>query len=124
MLPTDRDQSMILFHITTRAAWERARELGSYQPQTFAAEGFIHLSEERQWLATANRFYSGQHGLVLLALQEDRLAAEVRREPADGDLFPHLYGALNLDAVTAVYDLPLSEAGTVLALPNFRPEIT
>jgi uncharacterized protein (DUF952 family) len=112
---------MTLFHITTRIAWERARELGSYRPQTFAADGFIHLSEERQWLATANRFYRGQRDLVLLALHEDRLAAEVRREPADGDLFPHLYGALNLDAVAAVYDLPLDEAGSVLAPRELAP---
>jgi len=112
---------MPLFHLTTRPAWELARERGSYLPPTYAADGFIHLSEARQWLATANRFYRGQSALALLVLDEARLAAEVRREAADGDLFPHLYGELNLDAVVAVYDLELDQSGEVLAPPELAP---
>jgi uncharacterized protein (DUF952 family) len=112
---------MSLFHITTREAWQRAREIGSYRPAAFAADGFIHLSEARQWLTTANRFYRGQPDLVLLALDETKLRAEVRREPADADVFPHLYGDLNLDAVSAVYDLRLGASGEVLPPAELTP---
>jgi uncharacterized protein (DUF952 family) len=105
-----------LFHIATRESWNRASELGSYRPDAFAADGFIHLSEERQWLATANCFYRGRADLVLLELDESKLRAEVRREPADADLFPHLYGELNLDAVIAVHALQLDGTGAVLPL--------
>ncbi|HKU43724.1 MAG TPA: DUF952 domain-containing protein [Polyangiales bacterium] len=105
----------MLFHITTRKAWNVALDAGAYVPSLFAADGFIHLSEERQWFRTARRLYRGQRDLVLLVIDEKRLEAGVRREAADGELFPHLYGPLNLDAVISVYDLPLDANGDVLA---------
>jgi uncharacterized protein (DUF952 family) len=105
----------MLFHITTHSAWKLALDAGHYVPAAFATDGFIHLSDERQWFRTARRFYHGQRDLVLLVIDEKRLEAEVRREPADGELFPHLYGRLNLDAVVSVYDLPLDAKGDVLA---------
>ena len=102
-----------LFHITTRVAWAHALATGSYRAPSLASEGFIHFSTDRQWLATANRFFRGQAGLVLLSVREDRLRSRVVREPADGELFPHLYGELNLDAVTGVFELPLAADGTI-----------
>lgn len=105
----------MLFHITTRSDWNSALDAGHYVPAGFAADGFIHLSEERQWFRTAERFYRGHPNLVLLVIDERRLAAAVRRELSDGELFPHLYGQLNLDAVISVYDLPLDAKGNVLA---------
>jgi uncharacterized protein (DUF952 family) len=104
---------MGFFHITTREDWAAAADAGVYRPDSLAAEGFIHLSNERQWLATANRFYRGRSGLVLLCIDPGRLHARVVLEPADGDLFPHLYGALNLDAVVDVFDLPVQGDGTI-----------
>jgi uncharacterized protein (DUF952 family) len=110
-----------LFHITTRAAWTEAIELGSYRPGSLASEGFIHLSGEAQWLKTANRFFRGQQGLVLLCIRQDQLSARLAFEPADGDLFPHLYGALNIDAVFEVHDLAASEDGAIgIARPTDR----
>ena len=104
---------MALFHITTREQWERARQDGEYRTPSLATDGFIHLSRERQWLGVANRFYRGATGLVLLSIREDRLRSEVRDEPADGDLFPHLYGPLEIDAVVAVVDLPVDADGSI-----------
>jgi len=49
----------------------------------------------------------------LLSIREDRLKAEVRLEPADGDHFPHLYGALNLDAVVEGFQLPVGDDGDI-----------
>jgi glutathione S-transferase len=109
-----------LFHITTRDDWERARERGEYRAPSLAAEGFIHLSRARQWHAVANRFYRGRAGLVLLAIRADRLRHEVRDEPADGDRFPHLYGPLEVDAVVAVFDLPVAADGAIEIPPALR----
>ncbi len=96
---------MKLFHITSRDAWQAAKAEGVYRAPSLSTQGFIHLSEDRQWPLTLRRFYSGQQGLVLLVLESSLLRAEVRSEPADGDHFPHLYGELNLDAVTEVREL-------------------
>jgi uncharacterized protein (DUF952 family) len=95
----------MLFHITTRAAWDRACREGTYAPPSLEAEGFIHLSLERQWRGALARFFQGQQGLVLLTIDPARLAAPIRYESADGDDFPHLYGALPVQAVIQVVSL-------------------
>lgn len=107
-----------LFHITTHELWAAAERAGAYHPPSLDTEQFIHLSDEQQWLATANRFYRGRRDLVLLAIREDRLAAQVRWEPADGQHFPHLYGPLELAAVVGVLALSVAADGTIEAPPG------
>lgn len=104
---------MGLFHITTRAAWEEAQARGEYRAPSLDTEGFIHLSGDRQWLEVANRLYRGVPDLVLLTIRADRLRAELRHEPADGRVYPHLYGPLNLDAVVDAHDLPVAADGSI-----------
>jgi uncharacterized protein (DUF952 family) len=99
----------LIFHITPRQQWEAATD--SYQGDTLETDGFIHCSELRQVVTVANRFYTGQSGLVLLCIEVDRLKSELRYEAADGDEFPHLYGALNLDAIVRVVDFEPSPTG-------------
>jgi len=105
---------MALFHVLSRTAWTQAVAAGSYRPASLEQDGFIHFSDDKQWLATANRFFRGQAGLVLLCVRTDRLRARLAYEPADGELFPHLYGELNLDAVVDVFELPLAADGSIV----------
>ncbi len=112
---------MGLFHITSLTAWQAAQDAGEYRAPSLATEGFIHLSTDRQWLRTANRFFRGQHALVLLSIRRDALAAPLRFEPADGDEFPHLYGVLNLDAVVEVCALPVAADGEIGIPPELAP---
>jgi uncharacterized protein (DUF952 family) len=95
----------VLFHITTADAWSAARAIGVYVAPSLATEGFIHLSTEAQWPRTHERFFRDQTGLVLLAIDETLLGTDVRYEPADGELFPHLYGPLATRAVCDVSSL-------------------
>jgi uncharacterized protein (DUF952 family) len=100
--------SSIIYHIATRADWERARADGEYTrssvDKTLAEEGFIHASQASQVTRTANKFYRDVPGdLVLLVIDPGLLRAEVRYEDVPGaELpFPHIYGPLNVDAVIA-----------------------
>lgn len=102
---------MEILHITTQAEWQAALEAGSYAPASLEAEGFIHCSRPEQVARVANVFYAGQPDLLLLHIDPERLAAELRWEAADGDEFPHIYGRLNLEAVTGVEDFLPDEAG-------------
>jgi copper homeostasis protein len=96
-----------IFHITTRDHWERAQSEGVYRADSLATEGFIHASNPGQVAGSANRFFRGRSGLVLLRIDPDRVAPPIRREPSpDSDEpFPHIYGPLNLDAVVEVVPL-------------------
>ncbi len=107
----------LLLHITSRPDWELAERDGIYRAASLDTEGFIHCSTPAQVVGTANRFYRGQTGLVLLVIDAEKLQAEVRYEAADGQMFPHLYGPLNVDAVTRVLPLEPGTDGT-FALPE------
>ncbi|HEU0035069.1 MAG TPA: DUF952 domain-containing protein [Kofleriaceae bacterium] len=99
-----------LFHLLSQQAWAIARELGRYIPASLATEGFIHLSTADQWPRTLARFYRDTPDLVLLQLDPARLA-DVRYEPADGELFPHLYAPLDVTAVVGVFEIPRGADG-------------
>lgn len=90
-----------IYHITTAAQWAEAQQAGSYAGDTLATEGFIHCSLPAQVQQVANAFFRGRQGLVLLRIDEARVAAEVRHEasPDHALPFPHIYGPLNADAV-------------------------
>jgi uncharacterized protein (DUF952 family) len=64
-------------------------------------DGFIHCATAAQHAAVANARFTGRTDLVLLLIDADRLASEVRFEHADtgGWPFPHVYGPVNRDAV-------------------------
>ena len=92
---------------------------GSYAPSSLRDEGFIHCSTIAQVIDTANRFYRGQDDLILLFIDESRLKAELKYEAptkdrgeSSGELFPHLYGELNVDAVVRIVELPCEVDGS------------
>jgi uncharacterized protein (DUF952 family) len=101
----------VIFHITTRAAWEHAQATGAYTADSFAAEGFIHCSDADQVDWVANTRFRGRTDLVLLHVDEAAVGADVRRENLEGGttLFPHVYAALPATAVMAV--TPMMPAG-------------
>ena len=96
----------IIFHITNRQAWEHAGTEGIYRPEMFPVDGFIHCSTRDQVIQVANLRFRGQRGLVLLSIDTDRVNAEIRYENFEGgqQMFPHVYGALEVDAVVQVID--------------------
>jgi uncharacterized protein (DUF952 family) len=102
----------ILLHICSAQAWSEARRRGEYRADSLDTEGFIHCSTLEQVAKTANRFYAGQTDLVLLVIAAERVLAAIRYEAADADLFPHVYGPINLDAVLEVQSFSPAADGT------------
>ena len=97
-----------LFHIARADAWDAAERDGIYSVstlgKTLADEGFIHMSFAHQVKQVADFIYRGMPGLVLLRIDPAKLSAPVVVEQVGGapEPFPHLYGALNTDAVETV----------------------
>lgn len=104
----------LLYHIAESDAWQQAQQRGEYLPAGFSAEGFIHCSFREQIIPVANRFYRGRAGLVLLEIDPSLLKAEVRLENLEGgaELFPHIYGALSLEAVRQALDFSAGPDGS------------
>ena len=103
----------VIYHLTTPEAWAAAQVAGEYDAPSLFEEGFIHCSaDEAQTLRVAERLYSGVDGLMVLDVDVIRLKAEVKREPSrSGEIYPHIYGKINLDAVVRIRDLTLDADG-------------
>ena len=102
----------IIFHIARSEAWagrdagvsSEDQAAGSYRPEMFPIEGFVHCSRRDQVVKVADVRFRGQKGLVLLCIDTDKVTAEIRYENLEGgrELFPHIYGEINIDAVVQV----------------------
>jgi uncharacterized protein (DUF952 family) len=106
----------LIYHMCLREEWQSALQSGAYAGSSQdRADGFIHFSTAGQLPESARRHRRGQAGLVLLAVDPQRLGGALRWEPSrQGALFPHLYGALPLSAVRSVQDMPLGADGVPL----------
>jgi uncharacterized protein (DUF952 family) len=74
-------------------------------------DGFIHLSAAHQLAGTLAKHFAGEDGLVLLALDRERLGPALKWEVSRGDRFPHLYAPLDLAALLWAERLPLGDDG-------------
>ena len=104
-----------IYHLALEGDWRAARATGVYSVSTrgltLEQVGFIHASYAHQIAATYQRFFADAGPLKLLMIDPQRLAAlrlPLRAEPAPGsaELFPHVYGALPVEAVLQVEAYP------------------
>lgn len=99
----------MIWHLLSVDQWRAADAIG-YVP---GAAPFVHASPDLGTLLTvANALYrEAAEPMVALGLDEDKLTSPVRYEPADPapppgapdmTLFPHIYGPVDMPAVTEV----------------------
>ncbi len=100
-----------IYHICKSKDWEAAQAAGSYTADSLASEGFIHCSKADQVADVANYIFKGMKALVLLHIAVDKLLAEVRWEGTDEEVFPHIYGPINLDSVIDVEEFAVGDDG-------------
>lgn len=103
----------LIYKIAPVALWRVAEAAGVFTGAAVdLADGFIHFSTKDQLQETAARHFTGQQGLLLIAVEEGRLGERLAYEPSRGGaLFPHLHGPLALDAVLWTVPLPLRGDG-------------
>ena len=116
----------MIYHITSRREWTEAQAKGEYVAPSLATEGFIHCSTISQVLSVANNFYKGQSDLILLVIDETLLSWTLKWEPpsggapppgvAESEMFPHIFGAINLNAVIKTVDLESKDGSFVLPI--------
>ena len=106
--------AVVIYKIVPAALWHTAEAAGRFDGASIdLTDGFIHFSTAEQARATAARYFAGQEGLMLVAVDADALGDKLVFEPSrGGDLFPHLYAPLLLSAVLWAKPLPLSDEGT------------
>jgi uncharacterized protein (DUF952 family) len=119
------ETSAMIYKILSGADWEAAQQAGRFNGSADdRRDGFIHFSDAGQVIGTAAKYFAGQSGLMLLAVDPGRLADLRWERSRDDALFPHLYGPLELDAVARADRLPDDrDAAEAIAglLPRLRP---
>lgn len=100
-----------IYKILADAAYDAAKSEGRFVGTADdLRDGFIHFSAGHQVAETLAKHYPGQVELVLLSVDPDRLGPALKWEKSrGGDLFPHLYGPLDLDAIVAAAPLALDD---------------
>lgn len=115
--------------------WNAEKATGKpYFPPTYEQDGFIHLTADPNLLLeVANHFYTEVPGeWVVLQLDPTKLKAEVKFEAAapvgekesfgaehkaeEGPLFPHLYGTIDYDSVSAMHPMRRDAQGKFLGI--------
>ncbi len=92
----------IIYHVVQPDYWQQFSEKQAYTPPTFVEEGFIHCCTEAQINYVLTTYFVGTKALLLLKIDSTLLNAELKIEPANGQHFPHIYGAINKNAIIAV----------------------
>ena len=103
----------LIYKICGGTEWGEAEASGSYPGSEHdRRDGFIHFSTAAQLTGTLAKHYPGRADLLLIAVDADLLGGALRWEPArDGDLFPHLYGALPAAAALWTQALKIGSTG-------------
>ena len=109
----------IIYHLVPVDYWEAQPTDRPYTPAEYEREGFIHCTRGEEQLAiVANRYYrNDRREWLALLIDENAVSFEIKYEPSvDGVLYPHIYGALNRDAVIEVCAMPRDPDGTFRSL--------
>lgn len=98
----------LIFKIEEKSVWQDATAAQVYTGAPVdVADGFIHFSTAQQVRQTLAKHFAGRTGLLLIAVDADRLGPALRWEPSRGGaLFPHLYADLAMDCVIEARPVP------------------
>jgi uncharacterized protein (DUF952 family)/RimJ/RimL family protein N-acetyltransferase len=107
-----------ILHLCNQREWESALNIGEYRAASLEREGFIHCSRPEQILDVANRYYQKAVDTVLLQIDLQQVQPPIRWDLAEGDDFPHIYGALNLSAVAKVLPFTCDTDGKFRQFPD------
>lgn len=94
-----------IIHCLSESVWNEVQNHELYITPTLDEEGFIHCSDvETFHLVAEFMFKEDKEPLLLLCIDSSKVQSEVVWEDLyeAGIDFPHIYGPLNLDSVTAV----------------------
>ncbi|MBS1759796.1 MAG: DUF952 domain-containing protein [Bacteroidetes bacterium] len=97
----------VIYHIAFAQDWADAKQNGYYEHPSLKLEGFIHCSEVQQVAGVLERYFNGKSSLVKLSIDTEKLKSKLQYDPSPstGEMFPHIYGVLNLDAVVDIVSL-------------------
>ena len=107
-------------HLVPSPVWEAQRDQETYLPEAYAADGFIHCTiGDGRMLSVANMFYTADpRPFRALSIDPARVTSDVRFEDPD-EVFPHIYGPLQVGAVTGHRSVERDDDGRFIRFGAF-----
>ncbi len=102
-----------IYKLLPGSEWRAAQAAGRFEGSAIdVTDGYIHFSTAAQAQETGRKYFHGKADLMVLAVEGDSLGAALKWEPSrGGDLFPHLYGALDVASVVEASPVALDAKG-------------
>lgn len=110
----------MIAHCMKKSNWNKIKDESYWGHQNIENEGFIHCSPIQYLWRVLPNFEKEKEELVIICIDEEKLEAEVKYED-DGNYgrsYPHVYGAINKDAVIRVLDYLKDEQGHYMKNPE------
>lgn len=107
--------SDITYHLVAAEYYRDCDRSEPYTPETFADDGFIHCTDGAENVATVGNahYKDDQRMYVALVIDKEMVAASIVYED-EGRVFPHIYGALNRDAILEIVPMLRERGGGFL----------
>jgi len=100
---------MNIYHVVLPEKWAEVADKSFYAADSLAAEGFIHCSFAEQLDGVLERYYSGVRRVTILEIDPGKLMAIVVEEQStNNEIYPHIFGPINIDAVVGVEERDVS----------------
>ncbi len=109
-----------VYKICTKSEWLEIKNKGKLTGSKKDLEdGYIHFSGDDQIAGTLKKFYQNQKDLILLKVDTLKLDHLIWEQASDGNMFPHLYSALDLSNVVEEFEISLKDDGSHVLPDNF-----
>ena len=102
---------MIIYHITQPEIWNHPKPDGLFYGDSLSQLGFIHCCTKNQISGVLKNWFAGKKDLLILEIEVEKIDVKVIFENLEGnsELFPHIYGAVNLEAIQSVNEIDPEE---------------
>lgn len=95
---------MYIIHSVNKEEFETEIKTGSYGRKSLEKCGYIHCSDLDTYYLVAPNFKDDMSERLILLIDTDKVNADIRWEDGGGLDFPHIYGLLEKDAISVVFD--------------------
>jgi uncharacterized protein (DUF952 family) len=98
----------LIYKILDAKLWAKAKTQNVFEGATIdLKDGYIHFSTAEQMHQTAKLHFAGQDNLMLFAVDAEAVTHKLKWEASrGGQLFPHVYGAIEMTEVLWAKPLP------------------
>ncbi len=101
---------MLIYHIVTPEIWETFKDKDFYYATSLEDEGFIHCSFAEQLDGVLQRYYKDAEKVLILEIDTEKLKSKLVNEPStNNEVYPHIYGGINLDSVVNYHSKVISK---------------